>query len=203
MANELPDYSYYDAVLKYLELKYEPYHHNKRAEKPPDNNGGNIDYSYYEAVLKYHEITCELLELQYPELRGNGQNYIKDEKGRFAGSRPGSGSKKGLDNSPKAEYNKTEKEKDLQYLPQARTYSRMIKGTKASNGTVIKNVSCHAARRMDERNVSYNEVKDTLQKAKTTFPSVQHKNATMFRDGKILISLSDNGKVITVIYVED
>ena len=92
MANELPDYSYYDAVLKYLELKYEPYHHNKRAEKPPDNNGGDIDYSYYEAVLKYHELTWEILQQKYPELRGNGQNYIKDEKGRFAGSRPGSGS---------------------------------------------------------------------------------------------------------------
>ena len=92
MANETPDYSYYDAVLKYLELKYEPYHHNKRAEKPPDNNGGDIDYSYYEAVLKYHELTWEILQQKYPELRGNGQNYIKDEKGRFAGSRPGSGS---------------------------------------------------------------------------------------------------------------
>ena len=28
----------------------------------------------------------------YPEYRGNGQNYIRGEKGRFAGSRPGGGS---------------------------------------------------------------------------------------------------------------
>ena len=31
-----------------------------------------------------------VVEFRYNELRGNGQNYIKDDKGRFAGSRPGS-----------------------------------------------------------------------------------------------------------------
>ena len=35
----------------------------------------------------------------YPEYRGNGQNYIRGEKGRFAGSRPAGGSGSGVDKS--------------------------------------------------------------------------------------------------------
>lgn len=50
------------------------------------------DYSYYDMVIRYHELNYRYLQLIYPELRGNGQNYIKDDKGRFAGSRPGGGS---------------------------------------------------------------------------------------------------------------
>lgn len=43
-------------------------------------------------MIRYHELSHRLLELQYPELRGNGKNFIKGEGGKFAGSRPGSGS---------------------------------------------------------------------------------------------------------------
>ena len=86
MENEIPDY--YDMVIRYHEIAG-GIHTHKRAEKPADTP---IDDSYYDMVIRYHELTSQLLEIQYPELRGNGQNYIKDEKGRFAGSRPGGGS---------------------------------------------------------------------------------------------------------------
>ena len=43
-------------------------------------------------MIRYHELSHRLLELEFPELRGNGKNYIKGEGGKFAGSRPGSGS---------------------------------------------------------------------------------------------------------------
>ena len=101
------------------------------------------DYSYYEAVLRYHELTWELLQQKYPELRGNGQNYIKDEKGRFAGSRPGSGSKKGLDNSPKSGIIKSgsegmyrkSKEGKIEPMPK-KQLRRIVKSFEAHGGRI-------------------------------------------------------------------
>ena len=43
-------------------------------------------------MIRYHELSHRLLEFEFPELRGNGKNYIKGEGGKVAGSRPGSGS---------------------------------------------------------------------------------------------------------------
>lgn len=125
----------------------------------------------------------------------------------FEGSRPGSGSGdnqgKGVDKSPKEGYNKSEREKDLEYLPQAIKYSKMIKGTRANNSTTVKKISAHAARRMAERNISFEQVKETIQKFDRSYPSKKHKNATMIKYKDIVLSYSDNGVVITAINMAD
>ena len=94
---------------------------------------------------------------------------------------------------------KTEKEKDLEYLPQAIKYSKEIKNSVSALGTTIKGMSCHAARRMSERNVAIDNIRKVLRDPDKTYPSEKHKNATMYRDPETLLSLGNNGIVITVV----
>jgi hypothetical protein len=94
---------------------------------------------------------------------------------------------------------KTEKEKDLEYLPQAIKYSKEIKNSVSALGTTIKGMSCHAARRMSERNVTIDNIRKVLRDPDKTYPSEKHKNATMYRDPETLLSLGNNGIVITVV----
>lgn len=94
---------------------------------------------------------------------------------------------------------KTSREKDLEYLPQAIKHSKEIKNTVSTLGTTVKGVSCHAARRMSERKVTLGSIRKVLRDPEKTYPSKKHKNATMYRDTDTLLSLGNNGIVITVV----
>lgn len=86
------DYSYYDALLKYCELRCGIYTQKKSPESE-----AVVDQSYYEKLLRY-------LELRY--------NHNHDSKGRFcSGSGEGGSSAKALDKS--AESGIIEKEKTM------------------------------------------------------------------------------------------
>lgn len=92
---------------------------------------------------------------------------------------------------------RSEREKDLQYRPQAIAYTKQLKGEKVENGVPIKRVSFHAARRMNERNISVDEVRDVLKNSQKIYPSVQHKNARIYCHKGIFVSYSDKGEIIT------
>lgn len=122
--------------------------------------------------------------------------------GRFVSSsgvskRYSNGGAKTIDKSEKKSY--TEHEKDMMYAAQAKAYSKEIYGTKAYDGSTAKKVSNHAARRMDERDVSISEVKDTVAHATISYPSIQHENAKVIRKDNTQAVYSDTGTVITVV----
>lgn len=61
-------------------------------------NDLEAEYRYYECVIRLHELEYDF------EIRGNGQNYTKGEKGRFTGSKPAGGSgNSGLTNGAKGD----------------------------------------------------------------------------------------------------
>lgn len=100
-------------------------------------------------------------------------------------------------------YKESERQKDLKYAPQAEEYSKKINGMKAYDGSTAKAVSCHAARRMDERKVPYDDVADTVANAKISYPSVKHDNARVIRKGDTqAVYASDSGTVITVVSIK-
>ena len=100
-------------------------------------------------------------------------------------------------------YKESEHQKDLKYAPQAEEYSKKINGMKAYDGSTAKAVSCHAARRMDERKVPYDDVADTVANANISYPSVKHDNARVIRKGDTqAVYASDSGTVITVVSIK-
>ncbi len=132
----------------------------------------------------------------YGEFRYNP--YHDPKNGRFTS---GSGNNlSGVDFSKKVSYN--EHKKDIQYLENAKEYSLRINGVSAYDGSKARNVTCHAARRMHERNVSYEKVEDTVKNADISYPSVKHKNAKVIRKNGTQVVYSDNGAIITVINLE-
>lgn len=150
------------------------------------------------ALKIVHSITKKVgraAELRY--------NHHHDDKGRFCSApnnlykRYSNGGAKTIDKSKKKDY--TEHEKDMMYAAQAKVYSKDIYGTKAYDGSTAKKVSNHAARRMDERDVSISEVKDTVANATISYPSIQHENAKVIRKDNTQAVYSDNGTVITVV----
>ena len=93
----------------------------------------------------------------------------------------------------------TEHEKDMMYAVQAKRYSKEIYGTKAYDVSIARKVSNHAARRMNERDISMSEVKDTVTNTNISYPSLQHENAKVIRKDNTQAVYSDNGTVITVV----
>lgn len=138
---------------------------------------------------------------QFATLGGTEQraNPNHDEKGKFA-----EGENSAIDKNSKSGIIKSsEHEKDMNYITESQEYTKAIHGLVVHDGTNVKNVSCHAARRMIERNVSIEQLADILINANITYPSVKHNNAKIFRKGNVAVSFSKKGEVITVIKVGD
>ena len=86
----MTDYSYYDALLRYCELRCGIYSKKKNAE----SEKAGVYYSYYDSLLRY-------LELRY--------NHNHDSKGRFcSGSGEGGSSAETLDKSAESSIIKNE-----------------------------------------------------------------------------------------------
>lgn len=126
----------------------------------------------------------------------SGNDDIIEDRARHFKQNPKTGLMEGS-------YKENEHQKDLKYAPQAEEYSKKINGMKAYDGSTAKAVSCHAARRMDERKVPYDDVADTVANADISYPSVQHDNAKVIRKGDTqAVYASDSGTVITVVSIK-
>ncbi len=121
------------------------------------------------------------LELRY--------NHNHDSKGRFASGR--GGSKSGLTKSTKNGILKATSE-------QHDKISRVLKNTKAADGTIIKSVSVHAADRMVQRNVTSETVKSVLEKPTSNYPGNKPGTHCAQKQG-IRLVYSDNGILMSVI----
>ena len=126
----------------------------------------------------------------------SGNDDIIEDRARHFKQNPKTGLMEGS-------YKESEHQRDMKYAPQAEEYTKRINGMKAYDGSTAKAVSCHAARRMDERKVPYDDVADTVANADVSYPSVQHDNAKVIRKGNTqAVYASDSGTVITVVSIK-
>lgn len=138
------------------------------------------------------EMTAPEIETGSEELRGNGRNYIKLDKGRFGGSRPSNDKSSGKDLTNGAKNGK------IKATPkQRREFEKAIKGTKDPNGVIITSVSEHAADRMVERGFTAEKVIRAFSEAKITYPG-NRPNTHCVQIDESKIVYNDNGNIITV-----
>ncbi len=82
----------------------------------------------------------------------------------------------------------------------ARLFTKAVKGTVAQNGVTVNEVSAHAGYRMKSRNITPEDLKDSLTNPDSMYPgNGKHKDVTCFQKGKNRIVLSNTGNVVTTI----
>ncbi len=82
----------------------------------------------------------------------------------------------------------------------ARLFTKAVKGTVAQNGVTVNEVSAHAGYRMKSRNITPEDLKDSLTNPDFMYPgNGKHKDVTCFQKGKNRIVLSNTGNVVTTI----
>lgn len=82
----------------------------------------------------------------------------------------------------------------------AREFTKAVKGTVAQNGVTVKEVSAHAGYRMKSRNITPEDLKDSLENPDSMYPgNSKHKDVTCFQKGKNRIVLSNTGNIVTTI----
>ncbi len=88
----------------------------------------------------------------------------------------------------------------------AKEYTKAVKGMTVENGVTIKTVTPHAGYQMKARNISTEDLKESLTNPDSMYPgNRKHPDATCFQKGKNRIVVSPKGEIITTIdiWVED
>jgi hypothetical protein len=161
---------------------------------------GNDAYSIQELIDENAgelEVSPEDLPEDEEKLQMDSGNPNHDPKtGRFS---PGSGG--GLTSSGSGA--KINVGKNVDYKG-ARQFTKELRGTVASNGVRLKEVSPHAAYRIKERGFTTDDVRDALVDADVTYPgNRKHKDATCFQKGNLRLVFSKNGVVITTVDLDE
>lgn len=157
---------------------------------------GNDAYSIQELIDENAgelEVSPEDLPEDEEQLQMDSGNPNHDPKtGRFS-----SGSGGGLTSSGSGA--KINAGKSVDYKG-ARQFTKELRGTVASNGVRLKEVSPHAAYRIKEWGFTLDDVRSALTDPEINYPgNAKHKNSTCFQRGNMRLVYSEDGVVITTI----